>query len=506
MKYLFTVFLALFFLASLSQAQPFPDDPGPYQIRPRPDSLLHLAGETFDVLVRINTGTDSLFFVSFELNFDQRYLVLDTTNIVAGIHMGTSPLIQTFPSSNSVVIAVSRIQSEGGIPGLGTVAIIPFYINPVTNPGLRFVSFSLTGINARDPQDQLISLGPLTSNMDIAELIVWPGDTDNDGDSDAADILPIGFYYEVRGPSRSSFGNITWEAQGAEAWSDTAATYSDGDGDGETNELDIRVIGFNFGNTWTPIALPKISLLPGLAQTAAVTLGASVTGSTAPGEEFVLNIEGRAEELFGIAFITAYKPTSHTQPLQVEPGPLLKDILFISHIDSNRGLVHAGLTQTRGTPPVSDIGTLLKITMRVSEQAKIGESIDISFAELIAQDANGNKLIVFANDFSILIDSVLNQPDALPLNFALYQNYPNPFNPSTNIEFDIGSLSEVNLSIYNALGQKIKTLVQGTLTPKNYTMQWDGTDDNGATVANGIYFYQLIAKEFSSTKKMILMR
>ena len=88
-----------------------------------------------------------------------------------------------------------------------------------------------------------------------------------------------------------------------------------------------------------------------------------------------------------------------------------------------------------------------------------------------------------------------------PSEFSLNQNYPNPFNPSTNIEFQIPSSSSVSLSIFNSLGQKVATLVDGTLASGTHTVTW-----NAQNAPSGIYFYQLKAGDFVKTNKMILLK
>ena len=95
----------------------------------------------------------------------------------------------------------------------------------------------------------------------------------------------------------------------------------------------------------------------------------------------------------------------------------------------------------------------------------------------------------------------------IPDVFALNQNYPNPFNPSTQISFDVPSGSEfVTLTIYNLLGQNVKTLVNKVLSPGQYTFEWDAIDAMGFPVASGIYFYELRSESFIARKKMLLIR
>ncbi len=97
-----------------------------------------------------------------------------------------------------------------------------------------------------------------------------------------------------------------------------------------------------------------------------------------------------------------------------------------------------------------------------------------------------------------------------PSTFAVYQNYPNPFNGGTKIEYDIpdveGKLKIAYLFIYDVLGRKVKTLASGEHEAKRHTVYWDATSDNGDKVSSGVYFYQLIGKDFVSSKKMLYIK
>ena len=97
-----------------------------------------------------------------------------------------------------------------------------------------------------------------------------------------------------------------------------------------------------------------------------------------------------------------------------------------------------------------------------------------------------------------------------PKQISLKQNYPNPFNPSTNIPFDISasgkSIIDINLSVYNILGQKVATLYDGSIGVGGYTAKWNGLDDFGNQVPAGIYFYRLISEAFMQTKRMLLIK
>ncbi len=95
---------------------------------------------------------------------------------------------------------------------------------------------------------------------------------------------------------------------------------------------------------------------------------------------------------------------------------------------------------------------------------------------------------------------------SVPMQFALYQNYPNPFNPGTSISFYLPEHSRVNLTVYNILGEKVKTLADGEFEAGSHAITWDGTSQAGSGVASGIYFYKMTAGDKSVTKKMSLLK
>ncbi len=100
----------------------------------------------------------------------------------------------------------------------------------------------------------------------------------------------------------------------------------------------------------------------------------------------------------------------------------------------------------------------------------------------------------------------VDRTEGIPAEFALQQNYPNPFNPTTSIEFSVASKGLVRVQVFDMLGRLVKTIVDREFQPGNYRATWDGTDRNNLQVSSGIYLYTLDAREFSMTKKMILLR
>jgi len=130
--------------------------------------------------------------------------------------------------------------------------------------------------------------------------------------------------------------------------------------------------------------------------------------------------------------------------------------------------------------------------------------------KLYAVDYSGNRTehgpVSVTADFGSL---TLISPN-FPENYHLYQNFPNPFNPSTTIQFDIPNLKGETLNaaliVYNTLGQKVRNLYSGEMSSGSYQIQWDGKNENGVRVPNGVYLYRIQTEDFVKTKKMIVMR
>ncbi|MFQ5632628.1 MAG: T9SS type A sorting domain-containing protein, partial [bacterium] len=94
----------------------------------------------------------------------------------------------------------------------------------------------------------------------------------------------------------------------------------------------------------------------------------------------------------------------------------------------------------------------------------------------------------------------------LPDSYLLHQNFPNPFNPQTTIKYQLKHTSDVRLEIYNLLGQRVITLVDEQQPAGFYAVQWSGQDALYREIASGVYLYRLQAGEFTSVRKLTLLR
>jgi subtilisin family serine protease len=93
----------------------------------------------------------------------------------------------------------------------------------------------------------------------------------------------------------------------------------------------------------------------------------------------------------------------------------------------------------------------------------------------------------------------------IPSRFTLFQNYPNPFNSNTNVEFEVPAPTDVELAVFNLLGQRVKTIFQGRVITQGI-QKWDGTDNLGRTVATGVYFARLKTLDKMFSIKMLYLK
>jgi hypothetical protein len=166
--------------------------------------------------------------------------------------------------------------------------------------------------------------------------------------------------------------------------------------------------------------------------------------------------------------------------------------------------ISAGTIYTTAGP--ADISNCLSAGPLVIQQ---NESISLTFALLGGEDLDDMKQN--ANAAKQLFDKIENtrvKQDVVysPEKFLLEQNHPNPFNPQTSIHYQLPEGSDVELTIYNIMGQKIKTLVDMFQVSGFYRVSWDGLDEFGTRVPTGTFIYKLKAGDFMQKRKMLLLK
>jgi ligand-binding sensor domain-containing protein len=457
------------------------------------------------------SNVQNLFGVSFELRYTNTAHI-DALQVEAGPFLGNDLIF--FPSiddaTGKVSIGISRKAGQGGVTGGGVIARVKFKSLATTPSGTQ-VTFSLSNVAANDHNGAPISSTPASATTTIQGLIVWPGDTNNDGKVDAADVLPIGLHWNKSGPAREN-RSTNWMGQPATPWSPEGATYADANGDGVVNQSDVLPIGLNWAKTHTapPLVAAKNNAT-NLNESNMATLKTAISGDTNPGQEFWVDVKvGQAVNLFGLALELLYSPTNLVDPLNVDTVGVSSfmgnDVVFFSDIDKTNGKISIGITRKAGQGGVNDSGAVARVKMRVSNLAQVGQIVTLNLQNVFANDPAGQPIPVSVKGRTLVLDVESKQNEQGPLNFALYANVPNPFNPSTIIKYDLSKQAEVTLVIYDMLGRRVRTLVDQCQQTGRYAVIWDGRNDQGQMVSSGTFLYQLRAGTFVQTRRMALLR
>jgi hypothetical protein len=146
-----------------------------------------------------------------------------------------------------------------------------------------------------------------------------------------------------------------------------------------------------------------------------------------------------------------------------------------------------------------------------TDSAAVGRNLSTAHFYASGVESSGLEMFTRSNDtvFVYRFDAITGIPaddPPTPSSFTLSQNYPNPFNASTEINFSLARTGDVRLTVYNLLGQEVKTLVDGRILAGEHRVTWDGTDNQGALCATGVYLYRLQIEDRSESRKMLLLK
>lgn len=242
------------------------------------------------------------------------------------------------------------------------------------------------------------------------------------------------------------------------------------------------------------------------------------------------NIRAEADNVIvPIELSNSIPMTAMDLPLKFSEGVTLVDVSFEGTRSENFDFKWANINNEEHTVVIglipmvygenSDLeageGAIANLEFRIDS-----EDLEVLEVETTTMDKPSHELMfVYADEDANMKESkpefpvveielakILDKIDPLPTTFALRQNAPNPFNPSTRVDYDLPHATNVRMDIYNVLGQKVKTLVDGFQEAGFQSITWNGTNDNGSTVASGMYFYRIEADEFSETKKMMMLK
>lgn len=227
----------------------------------------------------------------------------------------------------------------------------------------------------------------------------------------------------------------------------------------------------NAGQSWVTLSAPYVNFenIRDISFTddnngIAVSDAGRVLKTTNAGVSWELITSGTGESLFGIYFTDA-----NTAYACGNNGAIIRT-------------TNGGLNWSNQTSPLTEILTDIWFTTATT-------GFISTWSGKILKTTNGGVTFISQTGTEI------------PENFQFEQNYPNPFNPVTKFRFSIPNTADVKLKIFDVSGREITTLLNKTMQPGKYEINWDAS-----AYSSGVYFYKIETKDFTSSKKMLLIK
>lgn len=209
-------------------------------------------------------------------------------------------------------------------------------------------------------------------------------------------------------------------------------------------------------------------------------------------------------------------------PLTFSEGVTLKEVQFegtrvdyfdfkVANINNEEKTVVIGLlpqfSEEFKPKLAAGEGVIANLIFEVNDESVSEISIEATtlkdpyHALLFVHHDEKGEIILTSPEFNSTSVALSNGAGELPDTYSLLQNYPNPFNPTTLIAFNLPEASQVELSVYNVLGQKVLVLVDQRMDAGEHQVEFDGS-----TMSSGVYFYRIAADSYNETKKMVMLK
>lgn len=215
------------------------------------------------------------------------------------------------------------------------------------------------------------------------------------------------------------------------------------------------------------------------------------------------------------------QPNENIDLVRVDFAQRVSDWDFThAQIDNQAKTVILGLiSELVNMRPSADLKVSASGNTKIADLVfRVGEGVTPQFTTFTTESP-GHELTFIYNELSegkeLTVQSIHPEFEAnvtfkdggaqLPTEYALSQNFPNPFNPSTSFALSLPEASDYAVRIFNITGQLVKSY-SGHLEAGVHTITWDGRNDQGSSVASGVYFYKAEAKGFTDTRKMMMLK
>lgn len=339
---------------------------------------------------------------------------------------------------------------------------------------------------------------------------VWPGDADRTSVVDNFDLLPIGLYYGQTGSPRASINN-SWMAFPSMDWgigqvSGYDIKHVDCNGDGSIDDNDTLAVNLNFSSTHPMMPIPMNDLVRSTAPpmywlTSSTTY---VAGDWVTADLYLGDSSTPIDSLYGIAFNVNYDASlvqTGTENIQypnswlATPGT---DAITINKTDAPANTAFGGITRIDHTN-ASGYGKVATYRFQFSNTIAATSNFTLDASAFVAITANGDTVLMNSLPYTVTVN-----PLGTTITETTQQGgvsiYPNPYVGSTTIMYSIESSSEVDVQVYNAVGQSVQTLAQGIQPAGVYNYNFSAKK---LGMDAGVYFVKISIDGKTTMKKIV---
>ena len=439
----------------------------------------------FKVDITVGSETDpvtDLYGMSYVVTYDPSVLEVIGNNKGDFLGSNVTYFPNNDPSNGEFAVGITKNGSQDGSNGTGIISSVSFKVNPNISSDTK-TTIRLTEIEGENSNQQNIPFSQSEVEIDISTgIIVWPGDTNNDGEVDQKDVLPLGRNWQKTGPPRDP-ASSDWEGQLATPWNPEEATYADANGDGAVDQKDVLPIGRNWKKTHSmnAKALPEVftSIQNGnppisLTTDDQVELNLNFVVSVMIG-----NSDSTLADVFGSSYEINYDPEFIEYVSDASGDFLGSSPVYFAQNDSENGSIGVGISRTSGSS--SGFGELSTVTFKlIKEIPEEGETV-ISLSEVEVKDVNDNDILVSQRDLIIKGKPASIVTFSLPDTTALLSNEITiPLNIS-NPDNGVFSSFEIDLDFDTSLMELIN-VSKGDLTDE-YSIEFNSTDSKPGLIS-----------------------
>lgn len=467
-------------------------------------------GQPFQVRIAVPDQAAQIYQLmnlQLQVQYDSRYVEIPDPiqqQVVPGALLGNSGdfnlAVKNDRNAGMLTLSIQRRSGAGPITGKGILAEITFRTRMET-PDLTDLTFRLHLNGAENPRGCPVVLETRDLTLRSEGMLVWPGDTNNNGVVELTDVLQLGLYWAISGPPRpGSEDQLAWMPHLAKRFSVLPATYTDADGNGVITERDLIPIGLNWKKTRDQGQTAKRNMYRAAA-TAHLRL--QVSSLPVPGHHRVqlMLASGDTESVQGIAFRLRYA-APQIELIDFGPGEhfLPAPLRFERHEAENGFLAAAYMLPVDIS--ATDRPVLVKLTVKTPGTLA---TPDLNLEDLALVYRNGDVQEIAMSDIDMA--GLTREPDE----FRVYPAFPNPFNPVTTLRYYLPEPATVVMTVYNELGQALMVRRLPLLPGGLHQLHWDGRDDHHRAVGSGMYFISLQARtrngqEYRNQQKILLLK